>query len=206
MSIKDDIELFKALEENLDDTNPSQVNKPMTPLNSLLVIITSLFLDFFDAVSSTPMVLSFLVVFFVLPLSFLNRGGIETFSSTLYFFIQFIPGYAGRTHFDTNDILYIYGAFSTILFLAWSLLRVGTKTVLHAELNFHLSFRAKLKIAILYFTIGCASLIIALIPKDPSAIFTILFFYVFFLISTFFGLAMHEIIQIFRKVLPKPEL
>ncbi len=126
--------------------------------------------------------------------------------STLYFLIQFIPGYAGRTYFDTNDILYLYAVFSTILFLVWSLLRVGTKRVLHAQLNFHLSFRNKLKIAILYFTTGCALLIIAWMPRNPGAIFSILFFYVFFLISTLFGLVMHQIIRIFCKVLPKPEL
>ncbi len=209
MGIKDYIrfiEFSEALEESLDETNSSQVNKPTTPPNPLMVVIISLILDFCDAVFSTPMVLSFLFVFFCLPLSFLSRGGIDTFFSTFYFFIQFIPSFAGHKHFDTNDLLYIYGVFSFILFLAWSLLRVGTKKILHAQLNFHLSFRTKLKIAILYFTIGCALLIIAWVPKDPGAIFSLPFLYVVFLIITFFGLVVHEIIQIFRKFMPKPEL
>lgn len=209
MGIKDYIrfiEFSEGLEESLDETNSSQVNKPTAPPNPLIVIITSLFLDYIDVVFSTPLVLSFLFVFFCLLLSFLSRGGIDTFFSTFNFFIQFIPGYAGRKHFDTNDLLYIYGIFSSILFLVWSLLRVGTKMVLHAQLNFHLSFRTKLKFAIVYFTAGCALLIIAWAQKDPGSFLSILFLYVSFLIITFIGLVVHEIIQIFRNVLPKPEL
>lgn len=197
---------FETLEVSRDETNSSQVNKSTTPPQTLPIIITSLFLDFADAVFSTPMVLSFLSMFFLLPLSFLSQGGIKTFFSPFIFFIQFIPGYAGSSHLDENDLLYIYGVFSSILFLAWSLLRVGTEKVLHAKLNFHFSFRTKLKFAILYFTIGCALLIIALVPKDPGYIFIILLFYVVFLISTLFGLVGHAIIRIFRNVLPKPEL
>ncbi len=177
------------------------VNKPPTPRNPILATITFFFLDYIDAVFSTPMVLSFLFVFLSLVLSF--QGEHNPLFSTLFFLIQFIPGYAGREHFDTNDVLYIYGVFSFSLFLAWSLLRVGTKMVLHAPLNFHLSFRTRLKIAILYFTIWCALFYIAWAPKDPGAIFVLLFLYVFFLIATFLGLAVHEMIRIFQKALSK---
>ncbi|VVB84916.1 Uncharacterised protein [uncultured archaeon] len=200
----DFIQFFDVIGENKEKTNSSKVNKPITPPQTLLIIIISLSLDYVDAVVSAPMVLSFLSIFIFLPLSFLSKVGIDTFFSPFLFLIQFIPGYAGRSHLDGNDLLYLYGVFSSIIFLALLLLRIVSEKVLHVNLNYHFSFRTKLKLAIFFFTAGCALLFISLVPKSPGFIFVIPFFYVFFLISTFLGLVGHAIIQIFRNVLPKP--